>query len=437
MANVLGELFQDIADAIRSKTGEAGSMKPAQFPAAIAGLSGTDTDEIDQRLDEILGEVVGQSLRHVTVMSEDGMARLCVIPVYEGYDAEDPFGTDPLEIPTKESTNTKHFTYTGLSLTPGGAADPSALKNVTKDRTVYVAFKATTRTYQVRFFDGDELKKTVNVTYNGSASYTLADKTGWLFRGWNPAPKNITADTDCHAVWEELLSFADATWAKINEVCESGHAADHFAIDDEREITGKDGTAYVLRVVGINLDTKATGGKAGVTVAITKPGREKATSAAWKSDQKRGVYWDYADDPTDESLVRYRLNSTFKANLPNELQGIIKTVKKRTLWQDLTSGELVKNVRESLEDLFVPSLGEILKDVAGSYSEDGVKYPGFETDAQKKLYSGTQSEQWYLRNVAHSANGTVSAHYWDSTSNLQVSIKYTTTSRGLYPCFCI
>ena len=36
--SVLGNLFSDIATAIRSKTGEDGTMKPAQFPAKIAAL---------------------------------------------------------------------------------------------------------------------------------------------------------------------------------------------------------------------------------------------------------------------------------------------------------------------------------------------------------------------------------------------------------------
>lgn len=38
MANVLGELFENIASAIREKTGEADTMKPAQFPEKILGI---------------------------------------------------------------------------------------------------------------------------------------------------------------------------------------------------------------------------------------------------------------------------------------------------------------------------------------------------------------------------------------------------------------
>ena len=38
MANVLGELFGDIANAIREKTGDTATMKPAEFPDKIGGI---------------------------------------------------------------------------------------------------------------------------------------------------------------------------------------------------------------------------------------------------------------------------------------------------------------------------------------------------------------------------------------------------------------
>lgn len=39
MANVLAELFQNTANAIREKTGDTGTMKPAEFPEKIRGIS--------------------------------------------------------------------------------------------------------------------------------------------------------------------------------------------------------------------------------------------------------------------------------------------------------------------------------------------------------------------------------------------------------------
>lgn len=74
MANVLGELFGDIASAIREKTGDTATMKPAEFPAKISGIevgggSGgggtpvvtmftfTPTDEISHSVEHGLGVV--------------------------------------------------------------------------------------------------------------------------------------------------------------------------------------------------------------------------------------------------------------------------------------------------------------------------------------------------------------------------------------------
>lgn len=49
MANVLGELFADIATAIRSKTGDEGTMKPMDFPAMISNIS-RDTTTMDLKI---------------------------------------------------------------------------------------------------------------------------------------------------------------------------------------------------------------------------------------------------------------------------------------------------------------------------------------------------------------------------------------------------
>jgi hypothetical protein len=38
MANALGTLFGDIANAIRSKTGDTATMKPIDFPTKILGI---------------------------------------------------------------------------------------------------------------------------------------------------------------------------------------------------------------------------------------------------------------------------------------------------------------------------------------------------------------------------------------------------------------
>ena len=50
--NVLGNLFGDIAEAIRTKTGDTETMKPNEFAANIADIEVVDYDEVDKRIDE-------------------------------------------------------------------------------------------------------------------------------------------------------------------------------------------------------------------------------------------------------------------------------------------------------------------------------------------------------------------------------------------------
>ena len=102
MANVLGELFGAIAGAIRSKTGEEGTMKPAEFPekiSAIESLSGAD--EFNAMLDEINGEVINGVV--ITFIGLDGSV-LCEISVLPGKNCPNPVTTGLISRPTKEST---------------------------------------------------------------------------------------------------------------------------------------------------------------------------------------------------------------------------------------------------------------------------------------------------------------------------------------------
>lgn len=55
MANVLGELFGSIADAIREKTGEEGTIKPARFPEKISGIgTGADVSAVTATASQVL-----------------------------------------------------------------------------------------------------------------------------------------------------------------------------------------------------------------------------------------------------------------------------------------------------------------------------------------------------------------------------------------------
>jgi hypothetical protein len=47
--NVLGTLFSDIADAIRSKTGSTETMKPAEFPEQISNIETSNNGDVEDK----------------------------------------------------------------------------------------------------------------------------------------------------------------------------------------------------------------------------------------------------------------------------------------------------------------------------------------------------------------------------------------------------
>lgn len=139
MANALGELFGNIAGAIREKTGEVGTMKPMEFPDKILGIEiGIDTSDIDTMLDQINGEIVGEALYTVTFVYGNKTYQEAV---YEGRDCPDPVAAGLIESPTKESTRYTNYVFNGWSLTNGGEAESDALSGIESNRTVYAAFR--------------------------------------------------------------------------------------------------------------------------------------------------------------------------------------------------------------------------------------------------------------------------------------------------------
>ena len=95
MSNVLGTLFQDIANAIREKTGDTATMKPAEFPDKIAAIEGSTVES--------------DLVKYVTFVSWDGSEEYGKRPVINGDDCPNPVTSGLLDTPVKESTITQNF----------------------------------------------------------------------------------------------------------------------------------------------------------------------------------------------------------------------------------------------------------------------------------------------------------------------------------------
>lgn len=317
MANVLADLFQDIADAIRAKTGSTDKMAPASFPDEIGAISAGsgDVSGVNAALDAINGELIGA--KTVTFMVEGKV--YATRQVAPGDTSGKPSN------PTKASSVAEDFSFAGWSLEDDGTVDSAALRNVTEDRTVYAVFTATPRQYTVRFFDDDGTAlHSEKVEYGKSSTYT-ATKKGALFQSWDPAPVGITGDLDCYAVWH-YVTFANDDWATIKTVAQTHNAGTVYSQGDERELVLNyaDGTTETALLEvdefnpGVGLVDAAGNdiGTAGMTIrlktALATP--QPFLAASWTAGQEVS----YLASP----IYAY-LHDTVIPAMPAELQAVL------------------------------------------------------------------------------------------------------------------
>ena len=299
MSNVLGTLFQDIANAIREKTGDTATMKPAEFPDKIAAIEGSTVES--------------DLVKYVTFVSWDGSEEYGKRPVINGDDCPNPVTSGLLDTPVKESTITQNFTFSGWATTRGGAANSSALENITEDITLYAAFTASVRYYTITFYDDDKatVLNTEQVTYGGSSSY-IPTKQNHGFVAWTPSPTNVTADMDCYASWV-LEGFIADSWETIAARAEAGTAAEYYNLGDTKNVqmTMSDGTTrnITVRIVGFGCDTLSDGsGMAGITIA-----------QVGYMEETFKLYQLYSGNEESTNYLKY---------LPEDLQSVLKIVKK-------------------------------------------------------------------------------------------------------------
>lgn len=348
MANVLGTLFGDIASAIREKTGETGTMKPAAFPEQIRGIeTGSSAD-----------------VRYVTFVSHDGSVEYGKKPVAVGDDCVDPIARGLFTTPTRESTVQYHYTFAGWATVAGGAVDSTALKAVTENRTLYAKFSAALRYYTVTYYDSDgtTVLKTESLAYGTTPTYTAA-KMGYTFDGWTPALATVTGEASYQASWFEKMDFSALTWAEISSLCASEDVSKLFDIGATKTVayTSYGGSYYttVAEIIGFYHNDLADGsGKAPITLRLrgypfNEPaywhdtGLSSRDIIAWGSSQIRKTV-NYTNGIYDAS---YGFSDAFVA--------VIKQV--TNTYYDTATGAYAT----SDDYVFLPSMTELGFDISG------------------------------------------------------------------------
>lgn len=110
--------------------------------------------------------------------------------------------------------------------------------------------------HMVRFFNDDRttLLYTVfvptgaNAIYAGETPVATENET-LIFKGFEPYPTNIAADLDTYAVYDDIGTLDQTTWARIAEASADGTAQNYFAVGDIKMIH-VEGTVGTLEVNG-------------------------------------------------------------------------------------------------------------------------------------------------------------------------------------------
>lgn len=404
MADVLGELFGDIADAIRSKTGEAGTMKPADFPNKISSITAG-------------GGGSSEDVCYVTFMSEDGTVEYGKKAVAVGDDCADPIARGIFETPTKESTEQHNYTFAGWATEPNGGLDSNALNSVTENRTVYANFAELVRYYTISFYDSDgiTLLTEKSVAYGSIPSYTPS-KDGYYFVEWTPELAPVTEDASYTAVWIEKPKFATATWAKIIETAQSGNAASSFNLGDERTetITYADGSSEEITWIVVGFDKYASDYKTNTVSMIIAAKHALSTKMPIYKSAMAGSY-------ESSDLASY-LNGDFFDALPEDLQDGIKDV-------------YTSSAAYATQKVFIPSLVNI--GLAEAYTETALAYYDSAEKRIMTLGAGGEAVEYWARTWLN--QGTYSYYKYVTTMGKAISSngQLPNSYMGVVPMFCI
>ena len=205
----------------------------------------------------------------------------------------------------------------------------------------------------------------------------------------------------------------------------SPNAKEIFAIHDRINITLKNGYNAVFEIIGIEHDIRENGKKAGLTFCLVD---------LYGTDEKGGITMN--DECTNEggfekSAMFKWLNEDFFALLPDEWQGIIVPVVKKTANSGGSNAEIVDTTCK----VFIPSEVEVFGECHHSNKGEGEQYEGFKNWKDRiKGYPDGDSGRWYWLRSPFSGNNNKFYIVGGGGSYDNLNAHFTC---GVAPCFAI
>lgn len=269
--SALGNLFSEIASAIRAKDGQEGRMKPAEFPDRILALEtgggGVSADPLVFATGEFELKSAGVSkiTHNLGVVPDIVLYFLCRIDSGAQLSSTDACYSGELAYSAEAMSegadrtlyliNGSHFGLAdgifgtssdkdGLGCVRGANPETFTVGCATANRHCAVGryrWVAIGNLYEhnerftVRFYDGEELLKTELVPYGTVVTPPVLEKEGYQL-SWYPKDLTIREDTDFHAGWELIQPWNTVRFAD-------------YKTDDGSYAVEVDGTCYAKPTV--------------------------------------------------------------------------------------------------------------------------------------------------------------------------------------------
>ena len=221
----------------------------------------------------------------------------------------------------------------------------------------------------------------------------------YKFSGWKPDGKNITGNTDCIAQFS-VASQPEEYKAFINAI-KAG--TDSYEVGSSIPVILNDGNTYHMKVVGKNVDQLADGsGNAKYSIILDEllsvgekrwnPQLVTNSDGSFKEGTGNIGGW-------EKSEIRTYYKNTLKPMLPEDLQKLIKPVKKSyTYWPTAKDGTYQKD-GECTDDVWMPSLREM----------------GYSNVNDRQETSGPIYSEVFTSNSVrqkHAVNESSNSYYW-------------------------
>lgn len=368
------------------------------------------------------------STHTVTFQDEDGTV-LTTQSVRDGTNAKNPITTGAIEEPYKAPTVDYVYTYLGWD---------TSLDNVTADRVIKAVYTQSVRTYQVRYFDDNDLLETHTVEAHGSADYEGSDlvaPTGMIWMGFDASAVNVVQDMDIHALYitptvpdsvpasydylysDDPNDNSAYTLAEFYGIIQAKRGKDFFRLGDEIKIVPNTNafadTSIVLQVADFNHFRKANSQEFAHVVFLMK-GAMNAGRGMNSTNTNAGGW--------DATSMRTYLNTTVFNALPRQWKAMIAQV------QTMASiGETKDTIKTSIDRLFLASQAEVgfnVSDVPYKNEVDAeaehVTFPIFTNNNSRirKTYNGGGSAvYWWLRSAWASYSTYFAVVYANGSSN--------------------